>query len=244
MTDASACPSEFGLERLRLAELEDPEAGIMTSHVQACSECSRRLVALSATPAPLDLDRVWRAAHLESAAVRTRPSWGRRLAARWVLAFTATAAAATAVVMVTVRPGTTTDVLKGGGDPWTFTVVVKRRGQQKVQRPASGVRLSVGDQLRFEVTARSGSGYAAVVGSDSRGVVTPLAPPAGDTVLVRGGPVVLEGAVELDDAPGAERLDWFGCSRAIAVAELVRAVRDGVAPGCYRQTFWIEKVKP
>lgn len=165
------------------------------------------------------------------------------MAARWVLPLVATAAVATAVVAVAVRPEAA-DVRKGGGELWALNVLVKRRGEPKVQRPASGVRLSAGDQLRFEVTAKTGPGYVAVIGADSRGVVTPLAPPAGDAVLVRGGPVVLNGAVELDDAPGAERIELFGCSRPIAVVELVRATKDGVAAGCYQQTFWIEKVEP
>lgn len=253
--DASTCPSEFGLERLRLGELPPPVAGMTLTHVEGCPECSRRMVALSASPPPFDLDAVWNAARADGAPVAPRAPWFNRLRERWMLALTATAAVATvAVIALAVRPSVPTDVLKGS--PWTLTVIVKRRGQQKVHRAVSGVRLSAGDQLRFEVTTKSASGYVAVIGSDSRGAVTPLAPPAGEGVPVRGGrPVVLDGAVELDDAPGAERLDLVGCSRPVAVAELARAVREavaqaegdlarvkGVAEGCYQETFWIEKV--
>lgn len=247
MTDAHGCPSEFGLERLRLAELAEPDAEVLTAHVQGCAACSRRLADLAAAPAPFDLDGVWRAARLDSAPTAAGPSWIRRLAARWLLPLAGTAAVATAVLVLgsALRRSGPADLVKGSGDIWNLGVIVKRRGQPTVQRAASGVRLSAGDQLRFEVTTKSVSGYAAVIGADSRGTVTPLAPANGDAILVRGGrPVVLDGAIELDDAPGTERLHLFGCARPIAVAELVRAVRQASTADCHHETMWIEKVKP
>ena len=98
----------------------------------------------------------------------------------------------------------------------------------------------------------------AILSLDSAGVVSSLAPAEGQAIEVQAGQRgLLDGAVELDEAMGPERIELVGCRRAFSVAELAAAARESLArqngdpskvgvlaPGCHQETFWIEKVRP
>jgi hypothetical protein len=214
---------------------------------------------LSGAPPPFPLDAVWQAAHAKAEPSLTPPlaeasASRRHLIGPIVLTFTAAVAVAAAAIMI-LRPARPTDLVKGR--PWTLTVIAKRHGSLEATRASSGVRLAAGDRLRFEVATTLTPGYVAILGLDSAGVVTPLVPADGDTVEIRdGGRMLFDGAVELDQTAGPERIELLGCPRSAPVATLAAAAREAlktaggdlrkvgqIAPGCHQETFWIEKTK-
>jgi hypothetical protein len=244
MVGGGSCPSRFTLERWQQGELAGEDDRPTAEHVRQCPACAHRLDQLAAPPPPLDLDRVWRQ--------RRSPGWRERLA-RWRLlaAFTALASAATAIALW--RPWVPETQVKG--PPWTLALIARHR-DGSVSRVAPGAALRPGERLRFEVSTRWPAGHVAIVSLDARGAVSPLAPVAGEATTVRGGArIVLDGAVELDDALGAERVLLVGCPFRLPVDQVVRAAREALvkaggdprrvtalAPGCHEESFWIEKV--
>ena len=256
--DIGDCPSDFGLERWRLGELDgSPTAHATARHVEHCPMCATRIAAMAEPPAPLPLDAVWQSAHRagrgENRGLAPTPMVRPRRA-RVLAGLSVVLTAAAVVALWLQRPAPRADVVKGG--PWTMKVLVKRRGKEDVAPVSSGVRLAAGDRLRFEASTTWSVGYAAIIGLDSLGVVSALVPSGGQAIEIAGGrPVLLDGAAELDDAPGSERIDLLACPRRMAVTSLVAQARAALArgggnlrklgqmaPGCYQETFWIEKV--
>jgi hypothetical protein len=253
------CPSEFGLEGLRLGETAGSESGrLIAAHVAHCASCAERLVDLRRAPPPFALDAVWQAARGNvSVKVVPQGARGKRPDGRWLLtqgfavaAFGTVALVALALFRAPSR--VPADLTKGSA--WNLTVFAKPRGQA-VAYASSGVRLSEGDQLRFEVSTTWERGYAAIIGLDSAGAVSALAPSDGQAIEVRAGQrLLLDGAVELDGSPGAERIELIGCPQPFAMTTLIAAARVALTrqdlqklgplrPGCHHQTFWIEKAQ-
>jgi hypothetical protein len=244
---SAGCPSELTLLRLHHGELSGAAADGPRHHLAGCGDCARLLRELTAPPPPLDHIELWRRAH--------PPSGVRRLveALSWQGPIgLMVGAAAVAVLVMVARPGPAT-VTKGG--PFTLSLVVARSDGQ-IERIDPGAPLQAGDRLRFEVSTTWPHAQVALVSLDGRGAVTPLVPARGELAPVTGGRrVLLDGAVELDDAVGPERILLVGCPRAlpvIAVAEAARAAlsRAGGDPrrvgrlglGCEETSFWINKV--
>jgi hypothetical protein len=259
--EQEVCPSEFALDRLRLGEAAESAAGHATAdHVHGCASCADRLAALSAAPPPFPLDAVWRAAREVDGLERKRSARHGDRRAYWTWLIRGFAFATVAVVGLVAAgrliPGAQppADLVKGG--PWRLTIIAKKRGQEEVAHLASGTRLSPGDRLRFEVSTSWTRGYVGVIGLDSHGVVSVLAPADGQTIEVRGGQrLLLDGAVELDQSIGPERIDLIGCRQQMPVAMLADAARAALqrqggdlrkvgplASGCHQETFWFEKV--
>jgi hypothetical protein len=258
--EEGACPSEFALERLLLGEAAESEAGRATAdHVDHCASCTDRLAVFSADPPPFPLDAVWRAAREATGRERRLP--GARPARRtyWTWLIRGFAVVGTATIALVAagrlipRVQPPADQVKGG--PWGLTVIARKHGREEVTRLASGSRLSPGDRLRFEVSTNWTRGYAGVIGLDAHGVVSILAPADGPTVEVRGSQrLLLDGAVELDESIGSERIDLIGCRQQMPVAALADAARVAlqrqggdlrkvgqIAAGCHQETFWFEK---
>lgn len=239
-----SCPSDFTLERLRQRELVGPAADAASGHVGGCVSCGGRLEALAAPPPALDLEAIWRRAEASP--------WRGRLANLLRFRFVAVTLAATTAALALWLGGPTT-ISKG--PPWTLALIA-RSGDGSVARIAPGAALHRGDRLRFEVSTTWSSGHVVLLSLDSRGKVSLLAPSSGDAVAVPGGRrTLLDGAVELDDAVGAERVLLVGCRRKVPVglvadttrAALARAGGDphGVTDlglGCHEESFWITKV--
>ena len=232
------CPSEFLLERLRHGEVERTPA--QAGHLASCESCRARLGELEAPPPPLDLRNVREAA-------QARPL-GWLFQWRWLPAL---GVAALAVVFVIKRP----DTRIKGSSPFTLSLIA-RTPDGSVQRVDPGARLRAGDQLRFEVTTTWPRAEVALISLDGRGVVSPLVPAAGNTAAISGGQrVLLEGAVELEDNVGPERVVLVACDRPLAVAAVVDAARAALAraggdprrvtelgTGCHEESIWMEKV--
>jgi hypothetical protein len=243
---ALPCPSDFTLERLRQGELE--KASPAGGHLGGCPSCQARLRAMDAPPLSLDLAAVWRAA----GSARPRP-WSalRWLRSWWALGGAAVSAAAVLLVVSQVRPPD----IQRKGSPFTLALVA-RTPDGSVRRIDPGAPLRAGDRLRFEVSTTWSEAQVALISVDARGAVSALVPAGGATVTVSGGQRrLLDGAVELDEAMGPERILLVGCPRPLAVttvtsaasAALARAGGDlrrlsGLGLGCHEETFWINKV--
>jgi hypothetical protein len=245
---------------LRLGETAESSAGRATEdHIERCASCADRLARLLAAPPPFPLDGVWQAARAADGRARYLPAprVDRRGHWAWLIRGFAMAGVATVALVAAgrliPRGQPQADLVKGG--PWGFTVIAKKHGQEEVTRLASGSRLSSGDRLRFEVSTSWTRGYVAVIGLDSHGVVSILVPADGQTVEVRGSQrLLLDGAVELDESIGPERIDLVGCRQQMPVATLADAARAAlqrqggdlqkvglIAAGCHQETFWFEK---
>jgi hypothetical protein len=239
-----SCPSDFTLERLRQRELVGPAAEAASGHVGGCVSCGGRLEALAAPPPALDLEAIWR---------RAQSSWRGRLANLLRFRFVTVTLAATTASLALWFAGPAQTITKG--PPWTLSLIA-RSGDGSVARIAPGAALHRGDRLRFEVSTTWSSGHVVLLSLDSRGKVSLLAPSSGEAVTVPGGKrTLLEGAVELDDAVGAERVLLVACHRKVPVglvadttrAALAQAGGDprgvtGLGLGCHEESFWITKV--
>jgi hypothetical protein len=245
-SSSAGCPSELTLLRLHHGELAGAASANFRAHLATCGACTQRLRDSSGAPPPLDLEAVWRRAR--------GPSW-RWLMARlsWQGPVGLVVGAATVMLLAfAARPGPST-ITKGG--PFTLALVA-RSGDGRVERIDPGAPLRAGDRLRFEVSTTWPHAQVALVSLDGRGAVTPLVPARGELAQVAGGRrVLLDGAVELDDAVGPERILLVGCPHALSVATVAEAARAALTRaggdprrvgdlglGCHETTFWINKV--
>jgi hypothetical protein len=236
----SDCPSEFALERLRFGELaaSPQEAGLL-AHVDRCSGCRRLLAELASSPLPPApaMHRVMRRAR--------RVPW-------WRASFAAAGLAAAALALVVGRRPPLDNVTKGADWQWT---VIARRADGVVRAVQPGEALAAGDRLRFQVFTRWRRGHVVLVMLDDAGV-SPLVPPSGASLPVTGGrQTLLDGAVELDGAPGAERIVLAACDESTTVDAVLRAAKrafdaagdasrvGSLGTGCHEESFWIAKAR-
>jgi len=236
-TVGEPCPSELALERLRAGELVPTAA--QRTHLEGCASCELRLARMAAPPPALDLEAIRRRAGV----ARRGPGW----LSRWLVLPVAAAAVAGALLLA---PGPDLQT-KGTG----FTLgIIARTPDGSVRRLEPGTRLRGGDQLRFELTTAWPTAEVALVSMDAKGAVSPLVPAA---TVPGGRKVLLDGAVELDDTPGAERILLVACQRPLAVAEVVEAARTALhraggdprrvgelGTGCHEESVWIERGQP
>jgi hypothetical protein len=240
-SESRSCASDFALERLLHGELAGLPAEALRGHLRQCRSCAARLDALEVPAPSLDLDRVWREG--------VRPSPARR-APLWAAG---AVAAAAVVALFFWRTQEATTILKGS--PWALTVIA-RTADGAVRRVAPGAPLRAGDRLRFEVATSWPGGQVAIVSLDARGKVSLLYPTGDATAVVPGGArTLLDGAVELDDSVGAERLVLVACRHPMETAAITEAARvalsraggdpravAGLGLGCHEETFWLTKV--
>jgi hypothetical protein len=233
------CISDLTFDEWRAGELAPEDVQRAEEHVRGCSECSARrrsfdagaeafLAAVPSFHPPKALaPRVTRA---------SRRSAGLLLGS----AAAALALAATLVLLIRSPDGSGTRT-KGGTASLGFFV---KRGD-RVERGADRESVRPGDVLRFTVsTARPL--HVAVLGLDARGVASVYYPPAGTSRTVGPGrDMALDVGVELDDAPGEERLYGLFCESPADVnaarSELARAGTLERRQGCSVDVLRIEK---
>jgi hypothetical protein len=136
--------------------------------------------------------------------------------------------------------------------------VIARRRDGATMRVEPGAVLSPGDRLRFEVSTRWPRAGIALVMLDGTGQVTRLAPDPGRSLSIAGGkPVLLDQAVELDGAVGAERIVLVACGHDVDANDVVARARralaeaggdparvDHLGTGCDEETFPLTKANP
>jgi len=223
------------------------------AHLDGCLQCRQRQRVLAAEESPtLDGAAIWSRASAGRLAT-SQTSW-RHWRLRWVVAALAGATAAAAVALLVPRP--VPDILTKGSAAQLGVIAKRRDGS--TTRLESGALLSPGDRLRFEVLTRLPRASIALVMLDGAGAVTRLAPRDGGALSTAGGKrVLLDQAVELDGALGAERIVLVACSQTLDASALVTKARralaaaggdphqvDHLGTGCDEETFSMTKVKP
>jgi anti-sigma factor RsiW len=233
------------LERYRLGELPPPESERLERRLKEDGELRERLAALELSDREIRrrYPPSWLAERVRSRlaggsqpAPRASAAWHRR----WALP-AAVAAAATVVFVLAPRliapPG-----LGGGASPAPEASGDRIKGLKPAlalfrKTPEGSERLTpedvvrAGDLLRVGYQA-AGSRYGVILSIDGRGAVTLHLPAAEGpaAALQSGGPVLLDHAYELDDAPRFERF-YFVTSQAPFDAGPVLEAARRAAPG-------------
>ena len=239
------CLSDFLLDQWRLGTFEIAEDKARAStHLGNCAQCRARLGEIEAVVLPsLDFSGVSPASVPHLVASPTR--W------RWRTVWLAPVVAAAAAGVLLMPWHHSEERSKGGG--WQLGVVAQS-SSGKVSAVSQGAVLAPGDRLRFEVSAPT-DGFVSVISLDARGAVTPFVPATGTATAIRAGKRrLLDGAVQLDDSVGPERLVLLACPHALPVAEAVAAGRaalaraqghvenvEGLGLPCTQTSFWIQK---
>jgi hypothetical protein len=160
---------------------------------------------------------------------------------RWAIPIGVAAAVVAAALAITMRPGPSVPPgpLADGGDRIKgigASLAIYRRTDGGSEQLADGAHADAGDVLRIGYRV-SETGYGVILSIDGRGQVT-LHLPAEDgraVALDPGGQVLLDQAIELDDAPEVERFHFIAGPTRFALAPVIDAVRAAgaaaVVPG-------------
>lgn len=210
---ASDCLSDLALDRLLSEERSgSPEETQHRAHIAHCARCAERF-------------RTFReqAAEFRRRAPRRVVRAAPRPAPRRLLpVFFGVAAAAAAVLIVLLLPPTTPDGirLKGGLQLEAFV----KHPSGAVEQLLPGGTAMPGDTLRFRVFAPR-AGFLALLSVDGAGRLSSYLAPAPTLRPLRAGArQELDGAIDLDEVLGAERLIALLCPQQLTVeTTLVRA---------------------
>jgi hypothetical protein len=223
----SECPSRFTLVRFKAGDLEEPEAGALSAHLEQCAACRETLAGIERNVSQYESGAEERLARLRARLDRedprnpgpVPPTWLRLAPAGGALALAA-AAAALVVVLPSLKegsPGPAAGVEPA--DPTASSVrfkgavaveVVARRGERQF-RVEKGAELRPGDALRFVVTVGA-PGFISVFSVDALDNVSPFYPdsdPGSHPAPFRvdaAGRHELPGSIILDDSVGDECL--------------------------------------
>ncbi|HEY3358375.1 MAG TPA: hypothetical protein VGQ83_34320, partial [Polyangia bacterium] len=221
--------SDLILDRLVAGELDGRPAA---AHLASCLTCRRRIE---------ELRQAQRGAEsaMRAAAARLVEERRRRPGVRWrslrvgLVGLAAAAAALLVIFGVPVHPGRRpAPIVAPSGERTKGAValdLVVRRPDGRVELVLPGDTLAPGDAIRWRVSSDR-PGFVAVVGLDQRGAVTPYYPRGAALAPVAPGrDQLLEGSIELDDAPGTERVQLVICPDARAVATVVAAGQAALA---------------
>jgi hypothetical protein len=242
----AGCPSDFVLDQLVAGDLAGAPAEIIARrHVADCTRCSARLAAFQAVEVP------------PFSELGARSSEGPRLRLKSFVITLAAAALAGGIALYAASksgeaPRAALEVTRAKG-ALALSVIVRRESGE-VTRLAPLGAVHPGDSLRFEL-ASAEPGFAAVLGVDAAGAVTPYVPACGALRSLAGGPpVALDETIVADDTLGTERLVAVVCREPMPVAELVSSASRALAaasgdptrvsnlhPGCAEARFDIQK---
>lgn len=250
------------LERYALGELPADELHRLRQRLESDADLRRQVEALRAGDAEVrgQYPTDWMARQIRARAQRAEPARGELSWNRW-LGFLAPAAAVALLAVVALpssdEPGdeaapladsaplagpaplamTRTQAdgvrIKGDGP----TLLLHRRTAAGSERLTEGSPARQGDLLRLQYAA-NGASHGAILSIDGRGVVTWHLPRHGDrpgavAAPLAAGPVALDSAYELDDAPRWERFYLVAADAPFAldgVAAAARAAAAGSAP--------------
>jgi len=219
------------LDLMLLGSLPAAERASAEAHLAGCARCQGQWAALQEGAAQFNQFVLPRT----QAAVRARVE--RPRAGAWLRRGLAPAlglAAACALALGVVR----SRAVAPAAAPYTGTKGAPifqiygqvAPGQAPVKLAPDG-QVSTGERLRFEVEP-AGYAYALVVSVDGLGHVQAFYPPEGTrSAAVSPGTHVLPGAIELDDAPGVERIYAYFSRTPISLDALAKPLHaDPTAP--------------
>jgi hypothetical protein len=229
---SSECLSDLALDEWLALEAEPELEARHAAHAAGCAYCNARLAQRKAA----------NSAYLASAPQLTRrrmqpPSKRMARPRLWWAGGLAAAASVFLLLTFSARQPDAGARSKGGARLGFYV-----KSGDAVREGAPGERVRPGDALRF-IVPRGERRYLAVLGRDSRGVVSVYFP-AGDAAARPsvepsdrlGQNVALEGSVVLDDAPGSEQLFGVFCDAPVPIdplrAGLARQDRPSPPAGC------------
>jgi hypothetical protein len=245
--------SDFRLDRLLARELDGTaERDASLAHLAACAACADRYGAFERQTTAFAGEAARR--RLADGIVR-RAGSERRRRWSWLGGLGLAATACGVLLLARAQPS---DGLRAKGS-LGLEVWVARHGSGAAESLLPGAAVSPGDALRFRASTPA-DGHVAVASIDAAGAVSLYVPAAaGRLPAIRRGATLLDGAVELDQTLGRERLVALICpapletSRVVAALEAaLRAARGDAAAldvdrtglGCSHASFWLRKVPP
>lgn len=214
---AEGCLSDFALDEMVAARsLHVEPSPNSAAHLSSCSRCAARLTQFETIDPPAP-----KAAPLPVKRTATR----RLLALSYAVLGCVLFCGALSVFVsphleaTDTAPATSVDTTVRTKGALALIVIV-RDSAHNVRRLTPTDVVHPGESLRFEVTAAQ-SGYAGVIGIDSAGVAAVYAPTRGWLAAVVGGePLVLPGAIDMDQTLGTERLVAVRCAEQYSVSDL------------------------
>jgi anti-sigma factor RsiW len=229
---------DWQLERYALSELPAEEMRQLAQALERDPAARERLAALEADSAAL------LSAHPPHAAVATirarLAGEMRRRSTAWrpVLALAAPMLVAAVAVGIWLREPPPPDESSSAQSDTTRTkgaatrLLLFRQAKDGVETLSSGARAKAGDLVQLAYQAGGGR-YGVIVSVDGRGVVTPHLPASGTSAaaLRAEGPVTLEAAYRLDDAPRFEAFYFVTSSRVFDLAAIRSAAAAAAARG-------------
>jgi hypothetical protein len=240
--------SDFQIDRLLAREMDGP---VERAHIAACPACADRYGALERQMAAFADE----AAQRRLAENVERRAWAARRR-RWLWIGGVPLAAAAGVVLLLARPHPAGD-LRAKGSLGLEVWVARHGGGRAPESLLPGTTVAPGDALRFRASTPA-AGHIAVASVDASGVVSLYVPATADRLPAVGpGTTVLDGAIELDQTLGRERLIALLCSAPLASRQVIDALdaasraahRDPAALevdkaglGCAHASFWLQKV--
>lgn len=251
------CPSDLRLDRWLAGELSPAEARAQEQHLASCAFCeSRRTARLEAqrdfareAPSFASLAAASRATPT-SAPPAPGPLLRRRsVSLRWLgggLSLAAALLIAVAVGDPWRAPPDDGAGTRTKGSPASLGWVVRRGDRVFAGRPEQGLR--PGDGVRFTIVAREPV-FVAVLGLDASGKSSVYHPEAGALARVEAGSHPLPAAIELDAAPGDERVYAVFCVSAVPIARVTEAVElspdaPALPPGCSSERHTLRRESP
>ncbi|MCP3143518.1 zf-HC2 domain-containing protein [Pyxidicoccus xibeiensis] len=248
MNPAPVHLSSLKLDALALDALPAGERAAARAHLDTCATCRARADELAALRSHFTVNVLPRTV----SALQRPPAW--RSAWRW---WVPALAAATAVLLVMVRPVTPDDGPEFGVKGGAALQLYAHRGE-RTWKVEEGEALAPGDQVRFRMDG-GGLPYALVVSVDGAGQVNTYYPFGGQAsvLLPLSDMAELPGSIVLDEAPGPERLFALFSREPLtfdAVAPALRALAEGGAatirerthlpvPASAQATFLFEKTR-
>jgi hypothetical protein len=204
----ASCLSDLALDQLLAGEADVARA----EHLAGCPRCRGRM------------DELRRASQVSDSFIMRGVTHTRRRL--WVRrAGVAASVALAAMVIVAIgRPRlmpTGEERLKG--ERITLGVYV-RHGNGAVVVASSPADVAPRDHIRFEVTTGR-AGHLCIVGVDGAGAVTAYVADGERLRAVGRGRQVIDGSIELDDTPGAERLIAVLCAEERPTRDVLDAAR-------------------
>lgn len=220
--DGASRVPDLILEQYRLNELPADEAERIASHLRRDPALRSRLEALERSDEEIAraYPRDWLAQRIRARVSAPTPPVHNGLVRP--LALTSAFATVVLVLLIPLVTNSDSDRVKGLAP----SLAVYRRTAEGSEKLADGAVARPGDLLRVGYVA-GGRDYGVILSIDGRGVVTRHLPVEGESAVLlrKEGPVLLDAAFELDDAPAWERFYFVTADQPFAIAPVLDAAR-------------------
>lgn len=215
------------LEQYRLGELSADAAARLERRLAQDAGLRARLEAIDRSDEDIrrQYPPEWLAGQIRLRLGPAAPASARTPRAAWVRWAVPVAVAATVLVALVLKPDST-ERFKGTGPG----LVLHRRTAEGSEPLSAGDTVRRGDLVRVGYRA-DGRAYGVIFSIDGRGTVTRHLPAVGPfaAALAGGGPVLLDYAYELDDAPRWEAFYFVTSDEPFDVEPVLAAAREAAS---------------